>query len=134
MRALLVRMGALGTIVVLGWIAMAHAQRGGDGVAGEEPAAGSATANDLRDAQPVPARPARDANPLRTPALKPPSATGQTEPAPRAPLSDPFGPSSRYPAVPAAASGEIPSAGPALMPDNSSRPADDRYAPGSAGL
>ncbi len=132
MRALLVRLGALGTIVVLGWIAMAHAQRGGDGVTGEEPAGGGATSNDLRDAQPVPARPARDANPLRTPALKPPSATGQTEPTPRDPLSDPFGPSSRYVAVPAGA--EIPAAGPALMPDNPSRPADDRYGPGSAGL
>ena len=43
------------------------------------PAAGR---NDLRDAQPVPARPARDANPLRgAPALKPPTVPMRSEPA-----------------------------------------------------
>ncbi len=63
MRALLVRVGALGTIVVLGWIAIAHGQRGGDGM--PEPAVGDAPANDLRDAQPAAAGPAGDVNPLR---------------------------------------------------------------------
>ncbi len=70
---------------------------------------------------------------MRAPILKPPTAPARSEPAPRASLGDPFGDANRYPAVPVAATGEIPSAGPALMPDNPSRPANGGYDPASGG-
>ena len=63
MKIVLIRIGALITVVVLGWIAMAQAQRGGN-TPEEQPATAAATAGDsnpLRSpgSQTKPPRPAR---------------------------------------------------------------------------
>lgn len=54
MKVLLLRVGALGTVVMLGWIAIAHAQRGSDDSA---TVVESSDANPLRDAEPAAQRP-----------------------------------------------------------------------------
>ena len=77
MRILLVRMGALATLVVLGWIAIAQAQRGGEKPDEQSAASAAATDNPLR-LQGAQASPSS-------------SNASQDEPPSRAPTDDPFG-------------------------------------------
>ncbi|MCE5268034.1 MAG: DUF11 domain-containing protein, partial [Planctomycetaceae bacterium] len=120
MRVLLLRFGALGTVILLGWIAIAHAQRGA--VSDEIPPAGNV--NQLRD--PPPQRSAGDDNPLR-PSAKRLAAASQPEKSGRGSLSDPFGPPNGYPGVATSATSEIPSTGPAIAPEAAGRPVNSRY-------
>lgn len=85
MKSLLLRIGALGTVAVLGWIAIANAQRGDESsaVIAEGPA------------RPRVTPPTGDANPLRTSATRPaqpyPASTPKTDSGGRRPAADPFG-------------------------------------------
>lgn len=168
MKALLLRVGALGTVAVLGWIAIANAQRGNSVSTAEDSTAGSVAVITEGPARPMVTPPTGDANPLRTSATSSarpyPASTPKTEPAARRPVADPFGlqarrndsatvtniapPSgdsipdasalglaqpqnearSQYPEIPVAASVEQSPAGPALVPNNPMRPADNRLA------
>lgn len=94
MRALLLRVGALGTLVVLGWIAIANAQR-------DRSTADDATASETPGVAEQPLRPrvtpsTGGENPLR-PSARPttqpyPSSTPRaTEPNASRPAADPFG-------------------------------------------
>ena len=90
MRVLLLRIGVLGVVVVLGWIAMAQAQRGNNSLAAGE-SAGESTASSDDPSRPR-AMPPTDVNPLR--ASAPPSAQSipsSAKPAARSPAADPFG-------------------------------------------
>lgn len=95
MKALLLRIGALGTVAVLGWIAIANAQRGTGMSTAEESTAGSSAVIAEGPARPVVTPPTGDANPLRSSATAParpyPASRSQTEPAARRPAADPFG-------------------------------------------
>ncbi len=182
MKSLLVRVGVLGGLFLLGWIAIAQAQRGDEAGLAKEPARADATplavdrvtspAADYSPpgasdhAMPVASDPAtppsshpalvplaqdysrpvapdysrpeaapaeRNANPLRPasvqPTAAPPAASDipDADPGLSRPTADPFGLGNRYPAKPASAE-EPASGGPALVPVNTVRPADDRYA------
>ena len=145
MRVLLLRISALGTVVLLGWIAMANAQRGSSSSAAGESAGDGSTVTVEGPSRPMVAPLTDDANPLRAsvPASVrsiPPSTPPATEPAARRLAADPFGlqarrsgtataaEPSRYSQMAAPASAEQPSAGPTLIPSDSSRSANDRYA------
>lgn len=131
MKSLLVRVGALGGLFLLGWIAIAQAQRGGALV--EEQSAAGSTAVALDYSTPAPASPERNENPLRAPATQPPSSDiPDAEPGLIRPTADPFGLRNRYPATPTSAEEPV-SSGPALAPVNTVRPAEDRYSTPPAG-
>ena len=91
MRVLLLRIGALGAVVVLGWIAIANAQRGSNGLAAGESAGDSTVCSD------GPSRPSATpptARRIRCVLRRQPSARSippTTEPAARQPAADPFG-------------------------------------------
>lgn len=128
MKSLLIRIGVLGVLFLLGWIAIAHAQRGGEFVEAQpQPAAVPMAAPNF--ARPAPATVRREANPLRAPEVRPPSSDiPDAEPGLNRPVADPFGPRCRYPNTPASAEEPMP-AGPALAPVNAARPPRDRYSP-----
>ena len=164
MKILLLRIGALGTVVILGWIAIANAQRGNDGLTADDSTAGGSLTVAEGSNRPVMTPPTADANPLRPAASTPIQATRASAsqvavPATRRPAADPFGltsrrnenttagpssvrpansssnsamnatGSSRYPEQAViAASAEQPANGPALMPTEPIRAADNRYA------
>lgn len=101
MRVLLLRIGALGTVAVLGWIAIANAQRGSNDQAAEDSDGGGSLSIAEAPARPVLAPPSGDVNPLRRSAAattpRPYSSSAATSrtpaaaPASRPPASDPFG-------------------------------------------
>lgn len=128
MKSLLVRVAALGGLFVLGWIAIAQAQRGGELVSEQAAADPPPIASDY--ASPAPASPERSENPLRAPANPPPASSSSdipdAEPGLGRPTADPFGLGNRYPARPASAE-EPASTGPALAPVNAAGPAEERF-------
>lgn len=111
MRVLLVRIGVLGFVAVLGWIAIANAQRGSSNLAAGESAGNSAAAVEP-PSRPVLNQPNGDANPLRAsaPPSGRPTPPPRTEPAARRPVADPFGLQTRRsgnPAAPPASSAPV---------------------------
>jgi uncharacterized repeat protein (TIGR01451 family) len=153
MRVLLLRIGALGVVVVLGWIAIAHAQRGSDDT-GLPPADSAGSVNPLRASSPPPAHPYPSAAEpaARRPAADPfaaqarPSGTAAVVPASAPPAGNSIPDASslglsssrnnalrsqRYASAAVPVSAEQPAAGPALTPNGSTRPADDRRAAGA---
>jgi uncharacterized repeat protein (TIGR01451 family) len=118
MRVILIRVGVLGTLLVLGWITIAHAQRGGEVAEG----------NPLRAEEAV--TQGQSPTPLRTAPVAKPKPTDSRL------LSDPFGPRTRAPIAPASNNEPVsprPQApaenGPALLPVNPARsaPMTNRY-------
>ncbi len=127
MKSLLVRIGVLGVLFMLGWIAIAQAQRGGEYV--ERQPAETPMASPDR-AAPIEPTSDRNINPLRAPAARPrASDIPDAEPGLNRPVADPFGPRNRYPGAPASAEEPIAEDGPVLAPVVRDRPADDRYYP-----
>ena len=121
MKVLLLRLGVLGTLVVLGWMTVANAQRGSDNV------------NPLRAAPPVTEaatapgamlRPADSIPDAATIGLSPP----QSEPPPQCTHAP-----SHNPRVVVSTSAVQPVTGPELISGGPSRPADNRYAAPSEG-
>jgi uncharacterized repeat protein (TIGR01451 family) len=98
MRVLLLRIGALGAVVVLGWIAIANAQRGSSDAAADGSNAVAAGSSQLSVSSP-----SGDTNPLRpspspttppsaqpTPPAMPPSTPPAAESVPRRTAANPF--------------------------------------------
>ena len=140
MKSLLVRVGVLGTLFLLGWIAIAQAQRG-SGQLVEERQTDSSPGADF--ATPTPP----SENPLRAP-FTPPAAPASPEASDSSgasvasdipdaeqalgpPTADPFGLQNRQPQ--SSARNEYHETGPALAPVSTVRPVDDRYAAAPAG-
>ncbi|MBN1396268.1 MAG: DUF11 domain-containing protein [Pirellulales bacterium] len=125
MKSLLVRVGALGGLFLLGWIAIAQAQRGGEPVEGRSTADSTAVASDYRS--PSPSSKQRNVNPLRAPASAPPSSDiPDAEPDLGRPTADPFGLHNQYPVKPTSAE-EPASAGPNLVPIEAPVRPENRY-------
>jgi len=100
MKILLLRIGALGIVVVLGWIAIANAQRGNDDLTADGSTAGGTLSVVEGNNRPVLTPPTGDANPLRpststSSQATQPSALPAAAPAARRPAADPFGLSAR---------------------------------------
>lgn len=113
MRVLLLRIGVVGTVAVLGWIAIAHAQRGASDMAGGESVGGGSSAIDGHS-RPVLSPPTGEVNPLRPATLPARQAPSRTEPAQRRPAADPFGLQNRH-----SGSSTVPSASDDSLPDAS---------------
>ncbi len=169
MKILLLRIGALGTVVILGWIAIANAQRGNDNLTPDDSAGGGSLTVAEGSNRPVLTPPTSEVNPLRSSTSAPSQtvqvpASSTAAPAARRPAADPFGlsarrnentasgPSSARPATSSSpygnnanainavekdrypqnkvvpASAEQPANGPSLMPAETNRSADNRYA------
>jgi uncharacterized repeat protein (TIGR01451 family) len=112
MRVLLLRIGALGIVIVLGCIAIANAQRGSNDLV----VAGETTVTDGEAVRPEASAPRPGENPLRrTAATAVQSYPKKIDPPPRRAAADPFGLQARRNGVlPKSAPAERPAPGPAL--------------------
>ncbi|MFZ1932527.1 MAG: hypothetical protein WCB27_26350 [Thermoguttaceae bacterium] len=139
MKVLLVRLGVLGTVVALGWITIANAQRGNDG---GNPLRGSATADDstATNDESAPSRPpANDPFGLQDRRAPLAATSGTADAGGTIPSAGAAGlppardetarAQSRYGSrATVSGSAEAPANGPALNSADSARPPDDRFA------